>query len=410
MDLGRDFARPMTCRLAHGAAARVARFLSRLAFVVLAHSVGVANSEAVEARYSLEAVSFVDLPGFSNDKHEEALRAFLKSCAAPSHLSATLSPSLPGALKKACGVAASSESVKRPRAFFEENFRPFRIVSDQSPDAFFTGYYQPEISGSLVQSAEFPTPVYALPPDLVVLPGKDRVGALAELTAARHGPDGVLSPYPDRAAIEDGALERVPGVRKLAFFHDKVDLFLAQVQGSARVRLPDGRVLHLTFAGRNGQPYTALARILVQRGVAPAAEMTMRRLTDWLRRNGLEKGAAGDELLRLNRSFVFFSASIDKNAGQQPLGGSGARLSPLRSIAIDSHIWLYGLPFYIDARLPWRGAELETFQRLMVAQDTGSAIVGPARADVFFGLGDDAGARAGELRHHGQFFLLLPKE
>jgi membrane-bound lytic murein transglycosylase A len=380
------------------------------ALLGLAGALMAEPGRAEENRYRLEAVRFADLPGFAADRHGDALRAFLKSCVAPGRSSAAIPALRPGALKKACAMAASSASAANPRAFFEQNFQPFRIIAENAPEAFFTGYYQPEIAGSLVQSAEFPTPVYAPPPDLAPLPAGKRVGALAELTAARRGPDGALSPYPDRAAIEDGALERLPGVRKLVYFHDKADLFLAQVQGSARVRLDDGRILHLAFAARNGQPYTAIARILVQRGVAPPAEMTMRRLVDWLRRNGLQRGQAGDDLLRLNRSFVFFTASVDSEEGRQPTGGAGVALSPLRSIAIDSHIWPYGLPFYIDALLPWRGAELEPFQRVTIAQDTGSAIVGPARADIFFGLGAAAGARAGELRHHGQFYLLLPKD
>jgi membrane-bound lytic murein transglycosylase A len=174
--------------------------------------------------------------------------------------------------------------------------------------------------------------------------------------------------------------------------------------------LPDGRLVHLAFAGRNGQLYTALARILVQRGVAPASEMTMPRLVDWIRANGLARGEAGDELLRLNRSYVFFDARLAKHPDELPSGGSGATLSPMRSVAIDAHIWPYGLPFYISAAMPWRGPELEPFQHLVIAQDTGSAIVGPARADIFFGLGDQAGAHAGVIRHHGQFFLFLPKE
>jgi membrane-bound lytic murein transglycosylase A len=380
------------------------------ALLGLACAVSVEPCRAQETRYRLEAVRFADLPGFAADRHDDALRVFVKSCAAPAHSSASVSALRPGALQKACALAVSGASAANPRAFFEQNFQPFRIVADNAPEAFFTGYYQPEIAGSLVQSTEFPTPVYARPPDLAPLPAGKRVGALAELTAARRGPDGALSPYPDRAAIEEGALEKLPGVRKLVYLHDKADLFLAQVQGSARVRLGDGRILHLAFAARNGQPYTAIARILVQRGVAPPAEMTMRRLVDWLRRNGLERGQAGDDLLRLNRSFVFFTASVDKEEGRQPTGGAGVALSSLRSIAIDSHIWPYGLPFYIDALLPWRGAELEPFQRVTIAQDTGSAIVGPARADIFFGLGAAAGARAGELRHHGQFYLLLPKD
>jgi membrane-bound lytic murein transglycosylase A len=371
---------------------------------------GAAQCRAEETRYRLKAVSFADLPGFSSDKLEEALRAFDKSCSGPAHSLPMMSSLRQGGLQQACAAAARDETKKNPRGFFERYFQPFQIIVDSAPDAFFTGYYQPEISGSLTQSTKFPTPVYGLPQDIVSLSSANRVGSLAELTAARRGSDGALSPFADRGAIEDGALETGPGIKKLVFLRDKADLFLAQVQGSARVRLGDGRLLHLSFAGRNGQPYTALARILVQRGVAPASEMTMRRLIDWLRQNGLERGQAGDDLLRLNKSYVFFSARFDRNHDEQPRGGSGAPLSPLRSVAVDSHIWPYGLPFYISASMPWRSAEIEPFQRLMIAQDTGSAIVGAARADVFFGIGDVAGERAGEIRHHGQFFLFLPKD
>jgi membrane-bound lytic murein transglycosylase A len=360
--------------------------------------------------YRLEPVSFADLPGFSSDKLEDALWAFAKSCSVPAH-SSPIMPSLrQAALKQACAATARDDAKKNPREFFERYFQPFRVILDSATDAFFTGYYQPEILGSLTKSTKFPTPVYGLPQDVVPLSSVNRVGSLAELTAARRGSDGGLSPFADRGAIEDGALETDPSVKKLVFLRDKADLFLAQVQGSARVRLGDGRLLHLSFAGRNGQPYTALARILVQRGIAPASEMTMRRLIDWLRQNGLERGEAGDDLLRLNKSYVFFSARFDRNPDEQPKGGSGVQLSPLRSVAVDTHIWPYGLPFYISARMPWRSAEIEPFQRLMIAQDTGSAIVGAARADVFFGIGDVAGERAGEIRHHGQFFLFLPKD
>jgi membrane-bound lytic murein transglycosylase A len=385
--------------------------LDALCFI-LAASFGLclpwAPGRAGESGYRLQPVSFGELPGFSNDRLEDALLAFVASCSAPAHLSSVL-PSLNwAALKRVCAVAQRPAAKSDPRGFFERYFQPYQIIVRSSPDAFFTGYYQPEIMGSLRQSAEFPTSVYGLPPDLVTLPNGARVGSFAELTAARRGPDGVLTPFPDRGAIEDGALNGAG--KKLVFLRDKADLFLAQVQGSARVRLDDGRVLHLSFAGRNGQPYTALARILVQRGVAPASEMTMPRLLHWLRQNGLERGQPGDDLLRLNRSFVFFDARFDRNPDEQPRGGSGAVLRPFRSVAVDARVWPYGLPFYINARMPWRSSELEPFQHLAIAQDTGSAIVGPARADVFFGIGDAAGDRAGEIRHHGQFFMLLPKD
>jgi membrane-bound lytic murein transglycosylase A len=360
--------------------------------------------------FHLAPASFAELPGFSEDHLEDALKVFIKTCDAPVQAAHTVEGLDRAAQAKVCAAARNGDGAPNARDFFIRHFRPFRVVADPSADAFFTGYYQPEIPGSLVRSKIFPTPVYGLPPDLVALSPKQRIGALADLTSARKGADGALTPYPDRGAIEDGALEKVAGVRKLVYLRDNVDLFLAQVQGSARVRLTGGRVLRLTFAGRNGQPYTALARVLVQRGVAMPAEMTMRRLTEWIRQNGIQPGEAGDDLLRLNRSFVFFNASLDDKPAEQPAGGSGATMTPLRSIAVDSHIWPYGLPFFIDARMPWRNAELEPFQRVVIAQDTGSAIVGAARADVYFGLGDTAGARASEIRHHGQFYVLLPRE
>jgi membrane-bound lytic murein transglycosylase A len=382
--------------------------LAALALAALLSALNVAGSRGETLQYHLKPVAFRDLSGFSEDRLDEALKVFARTCDRPIRSEKAIEGFSPAAQARVCASARKGEGASDPHAFFTRHFRPYLVAVDPAADAFFTGYYQPEIPGSLVKTKVFATPAYGLPPDLVTLSRQQRVGAFADLTAARKGPDGALTPYPDRGAIEDGALEKLPGVKTKVYLRDNVDLFLAQVQGSARVRLPDGRVLRLSFAGRNGQPYTALARVLVQRGVAAPADMTMRRLTDWIREHGVARGEAGDDLLRLNRSFVFFDARLDTRSDEQPEGGSGAPLTPLRSIAIDSHIWPYGLPFFIDARTPWRSPEAEPFQRVMIAQDTGSAIVGPARADVYFGLGDTPGARASEIRHHGRFYLLLP--
>jgi peptidoglycan lytic transglycosylase A len=374
--------------------------------VLAAMAPGAARCAA--AFYRLDAVSFADLPGFSQDRLGEALNVFAKTCDRPLGAAPAIEGFDRKAQAEACRAARNGEGAESAQKFFERRFRPYRIVANASGDAFFTGYYQPEIAGSLTRTAAYPVPVYGLPPDLVLLPPAKRTGELAGLIAARRAPNGALTPFPDRAAIEDGALERAPGARKLVYLKDIVDLFLAQVQGSARVRLTDGRVLVLTFAGKNGQPYTALARVLVQRGVATPAEMTMDRLTQWIRANGIGRGQPGDELLRLNRSFVFFDAHVETGAHAQPRGGGGAPLTPLRSIAVDKAVWPYGLPFFIASTMPWRNAEAEPLRRVVVAQDTGAAIVGAARADIYFGLGGEAGARAAEIRHHGQFFILLP--
>ncbi len=385
-----------------------ARLRAGLGLWLVLAALGPGAARCAAQAYRLDAVSFVDLPGFSQDRLGEALRIFAKTCDRPLDAAPAIEGFDRKAQAEACRAARQGEGAADPRDFFTRRFRPYRIVANGSGDAFFTGYYQPEIAGSSTRTAAYPVPVYGLPPDLVLLPPAKRTGALADLIAARRGPNGALAPFPDRAAIEDGALERQPGVRKLVYLKDNVDLFLAQVQGSARVRLTDGRVLVLTFAGKNGQPYTALARVLVQRGVATPAEMTMDRLTQWIRANGTGRGQPGDELLRLNKSFVFFNAHVETGAQAQPRGGGGAPLTPLRSIAVDKRVWPFGLPFFIDSTMPWRNAEPEPLRRVVVAQDTGAAIVGAARADIYFGLGGEAGARAAEIRHHGQLFVLLP--
>jgi len=180
------------------------------------------------------------------------------------------------------------------------------------------------------------------------------------------------------------------------------------VQGSARVRLADGSLLRLAYAGRNGHPYTSIGRILIDTGEIAEADMSLATLKQWIRAHGQNPGDAGALLMHRNKSYVFFSLHEECEPARGPIGGQGISLTALRSIAVDRAIWTYGLPFWIAADLPWRGSSPSPFRRLMIAQDTGSAITGPARADIFFGSGDDAGARAGDIRHAGDVVVFLP--
>jgi membrane-bound lytic murein transglycosylase A len=336
-------------------------------------------------------IAYADLDGWRADDHAAALAIFRRSCA-PGRTAPQLTRVCAGAL------ALQADDRDAARQFFEENFEAYRVVEP----GFLTGYFEPEIDGAPEATARFAAPLLARPADLVQpLPTGEAHGLDAALTGARRLGDR-LEPYPDRAAIEDGALgsKAAPLV-----YVDPIDAFVAHVQGSVRVRLADGAVLRLAFAGKNGQPYTSIGRVLSQELNVPAADMTMDKVVAWLRANPAE----ARRVMRLNRSYIFFRVADELTAQDGPLGAAGVQLTPGRSLAVDTAHWPLGVPFFLETRLPEPdGAEVPT-ARLVVAQDTGSAIVGVARADLFFGSGAAAGRKAGLVRHPLRLTVLWPK-
>nr|WP_255608878.1 MltA domain-containing protein [Methylosinus sp. Sm6] len=335
----------------------------------------------------------------------EAFRVFRRSADAMAAGVPILRPGVgpDAALLRVCREAladhAAAQSADAARSFFERSFHPHRVRAN----GFVTAYYEPVIAARAAPDDGFRTPVPARPSDLVTLNDSPIAGENGEaLTSARRRSDGRLEPYPDRRALEDGP--EAGALRPIAFLRDRVELFLLQVQGSGRLRFPDGRELPFTYDGRNGRPYTSIGRLLIERGIVRAEDMSLDALKATIRAMGAGAGEPGALLMQENRSFVFFRADESPQRRIGPIGGAGVPLAPLRSIAVDRSIWAYGLPFWIAAALP-EGK----FERLMIAQDTGSAIVGPARADLFFGSGDEAGARAGRVRHSADFVVLLPK-
>jgi len=355
-----------------------------------------------------QPLAFDALAGFAGDDALAAFAAFgdwaraVAAEAPPLRAAKAPSPRLMQVAQAACGATIADQSAAR--RFFVDNFRPWRVVSEAADGAaFFTGYYEPAIDASLTPTPAFRAPVLARPRDLVSFaPGEGPPDLDPGLSGAQRREDGSLAPYPVRAAIEAGGGEAV------AWLADAVEVFFAQVQGSARLRLADGRRARLVYDGRNGQPYTSIGRLLIEAGEIPEGEMSLARLKDWLRANGLKPGDRGRAIMQRNASYVFFRVVEDVDPALGPIGGAGIALTPLRSIAVDRTLWSYGLPFWIDAALPWESDELSPFRRLMVAHDTGSAILGPARADIFFGAGEAAGARAGAIRHRGAFAVLAP--
>jgi membrane-bound lytic murein transglycosylase A len=356
-------------------------------------------------------VPFEALSGWAGDDHAAAFFAFLKTCAPALDGKPALRDALPppDALRAACLAARNlaMPSARDARVFFERYFAAFDIRPETTEGhpgtGFLTAYFEPEIEASLTSGKGFSVPVLARPADLVTLKsGETHDGALDGLQAARRTDSG-LAPYPDRAAIWDGALAG-QGL-EIAWLRDFAELFITQVQGSARLRLPDGRLSRLVYAGRNGHPYTSIGKRLVDSGEIALAEMSLERLMRWLRAHP-ERGRA---LMEENRSYVFFARDDDAPIERGPIGGAGVPLTEERSLAVDRTIWPYGLPVFIDvAPLVPTGGRAR-IARLMIAQDTGSAIVGPARGDYFMGSGPAAGTRAGLVRDASRFVVLWPR-
>jgi membrane-bound lytic murein transglycosylase A len=353
-------------------------------------------------------VAWADLAGWSEDDHLQAFKAFRLSCRpiAAQQNPPTDARALGGSLRDPCSAAraAGISSGEAAKAFFEEHFLPLRISRLGEEAGFVTGYYEPVIDGSRTQTDVYNVPVYRRPSNLFVRgfkqdsPSLPNGGQVFRKIGRRK-----LVPYYDRAAIEDGAIAG-RGL-EICWLKSQTDLLFAQIQGSARVRLEDGSTIRINYDAHNGYPYTAVGRVLIDRGIIPKEQMSMQKIREWMEQN--PDGAK--ELRRQNRSYVFFR-EVRLSDKDEAVGAQGVPLTPGRSIAVDKSLHVYGTPFFIEGELPIESEQSKTpFRRLMIAQDTGSAITGPARADLYFGAGAEAGKLSGRLRHNMRFVMLVPK-
>jgi membrane-bound lytic murein transglycosylase A len=356
-----------------------------------------------------EPVAWADIDGWANDDHATAFAAFLESCRAlNSKQPGAEATAIADALKIICvrGLAAVPLEEDGARKFFEDNFRPLRISKLGDSDGFLTGYYEPIIEGSRVPTGEFTAPLYRRPPNLVIS-GRRKLGDSFPnkgVKVGRRVGRRKIVPYYDRAAIEDGALDGWH--LEICWLRSPIDVLFAQIQGSARIRLEDGTILRLNYDSHNGWPYTPVGRVLIERKIISKDEVSMQRIRDWMAADPV----AANDVRRQNKSYVFFRIT-NLATEDEAVGGEGVPLVPGRSIAVDRSLHAYGTPFFIAADLPISSEKGGTkFRRLVFAQDTGSAIVGPARADIYFGAGPDAARIAGRIRHPGQFVILLPRE
>ncbi len=299
-------------------------------------------------------------------------------------------------------VCGRSETATDAKRFFEENFQPLKVNDPLRPEGLFTGYYEPEAEGSRTPSKTYRVPLYGKPADLVTFDD-----AAAKRIGLKYGriAGGKPQPYFTRKEIEQGAL--AGRELEIVWLRHWADAFFMQVQGSGRVRLPDGSVIRLAYAAKSGQPYTGIGGVLVERGAFTRDEMSMQATRAWMEKD--EKTAR--ELMWENKSFVFFREVEMGDAKLGPPGAQKVPLTPLRSLAVDRSLWMFGTPVWLDTRTPsGPKGEMETFRHLMIAQDTGTAIKGHARGDVFWGAGERAALTAGHMKSPGRMIVLLPKE
>lgn len=359
-------------------------------------------------------VAWADIAGWNDDDHLQAYKAFRLSCkpisaqrdppADPKADPKALGSSLRDPCRAARAANISDGAKAKAKAFFEEHFLPLRISRLGEDSGFVTGYYEPILDGSRTQTEIYTVPVYRRPSNLFVrgfkqdAPSLPNNGQVFRKIGRRK-----LVPYYDRAQIEDGAIAG-RGL-EICWLKNQTDLLFAQIQGSARIRLEDGSTIRINYDAHNGYPYTAVGRILIDRGIIPREQMSMQKIREWMEQN--PDGAK--ELQRQNRSYVFFR-EVPLSDKDEAVGAQGVPLTPGRSIAVDKALHVYGTPFFIEGELPIESEQSKTpFRRLMIAQDTGSAIVGPARADLYFGAGADAGRVSGRLKNNMHFVMLVPK-
>ncbi|UVK39636.1 murein transglycosylase A [Mesorhizobium sp. AR10] len=364
--------------------------------------------------------SFDDLPGWGDDDHLAAFAAFRRSAfhvLARPYRSGALGVDFT-AFAEAYAQARAVSLPNRPsfsarneaRSFFERYFSPARIEAEDG--GLVTGFYEPEVEASPVRTDRFTVPLLSRPADLIDIDDASRPSGMDPYLAfARDTPHGPVE-YLDRGEIERGALagEDLPGEGlagkglEIAWLADKVDAFFIHVQGAARLNMTDGRLRRITYAAKSGQRFTGPGKILSQIGEIPLEKVTMQSIRAWFKAHPDRI----DEILWQNRSYIFFREAAVEDAALGPIAAAKVPLTPGRSVAVDRLLHTFGTPFYIDAP-SLTAFDSKPFRRLMIAQDTGSAITGPARGDLFAGSGDAAGEIAGIVRNAADFYALVPR-
>lgn len=372
---------------------------------MLASLITACAPRVTEDRAVLTPASFKDLPGWSRDDPRGALAALARSCERRTRRppGRPVGPFGIGGRESdwatACAALATAPAVPdalAARALVEKHFRVYALSGPEGSDGLFTGYYEAAARGARRKSSRYNVPLYRRPPDLIDVD----LGAFSQefrgRTIAGRVQGGRLVPYAERRRIGDGALTG-KGL-ELLWLDDPVDAFFLEIQGSGRITLPDGSVMRVGFAAKNGRPYTAIGRLLIDMGAMTREQVSMQSIRAWLAAHPDRARAVMDA----NAAYVFFR----EVKGDGPIGAEGVALTAGRSLAVDRRYLPLGAPVFVAAEDPDGSAA--PFRGLMVAQDTGGAIRGAVRGDIFLGAGAAAADRAGRMKLRGRAWLLLP--
>lgn len=362
-----------------------------------------------QPRADLRAISFTELEGWSEDDPRRALAAFRQSCASLGRRDVTAAmgraewAGTVGDWLEPCAAAASTGTEPdTARQFFETYFIPMELSDRGDPVGLFTGYFEPLLKGARSASATYRVPLRSRPRNLIAVDLGVFADDLEGRRIAGRVEDGRLIPFYSRAEIDAGVLDA--GGAPLLWVEDAVAKFFLQIQGSGQVELPDGQRIRVGYADQNGRPYRAIGRDLVEMGELKKEEVSLQSIRAWLAADS----ARAAELMERNPSYVFFRETGPVVTGTGPVGAQGVPLTAERSIAVDRRFVPLGVPVWLETTAPDRTGE-RPWRRLMVAQDTGGAIRGVVRGDVFFGDGGEAEFAAGHMNSRGRWFVLVPR-
>jgi membrane-bound lytic murein transglycosylase A len=374
------------------------RFIASLFFIALLLATAFVwrllhRPQQPQAGLALTRVHFSDISGWNTNDPRDALGAFQRSCGVIASLPAGAPlgayAGSAGDWKPICDAAAKADT-NAARDFFEQWFAPVAVTGD----GLFTGYYEPELHGSIARHGRYTTPVYGLPSDLVTVDlGRFRDTLKGQAVTGRVE-NHMLLPYPSRAEIDLGGLKTAP---VLFYGDDPVAVFFLHIQGSGRIAFDDGTRARVAYAGQNGRPYTAIGRTLIAEHALEKANVSLQTIRAWL----IAHPERAQSVMESDASFIFFKLVPEGDPSLGAVGSEGVPLTPDASIAVDPAEHPLGAPFFV--------VTAGGIKKLFVSQDTGGAIKGEVRADIFFGFGPRAEEQAGHMKQSGRFYVLLPK-